>query len=50
MEPYQENSTAPSLWSLPPEGLPDGLLHCGISVVSAAKFMAEMGHNLIGSG
>jgi hypothetical protein len=30
---------AQSLW-----GLPDGLLHCGISVTSAARFMAEMGH------
>jgi hypothetical protein len=25
-------------------GLPDRLLHCGISVASAARFMAEMGH------
>jgi hypothetical protein len=38
----RENSTAPSLWSLPLEGLPDGLLHCGI--VIPARFMAEMGH------
>ena len=29
----------PTLW-----GLPDRLLHCGISVASAARFMAEMGH------
>ena len=26
------------------------LLHCGISVASAAGFMAEMGHEQIGSG
>jgi hypothetical protein len=31
-------------------GLPDRLLHCGISVASAAKFMADMGHEQIGSG
>ena len=30
---------SPSLW-----GLPDRLLHCGISAASAARFMAEMGH------
>ena len=34
---WRQNS--PSLW-----GLPDRLLHCGISVASAARFMAEMGH------
>ena len=28
----------PSLW-----GLPDRLLHCGISIAFAARFMAEMG-------
>ena len=27
-----------------PEGAADRLLHCGISVASAARFMAEMGH------
>jgi hypothetical protein len=25
-------------------GLPGRLLHCGISIASAARFMAEMGH------
>ena len=34
---WRQNS--PSLW-----GLPDRLLHCGISVASADGFMAEMGH------
>jgi hypothetical protein len=38
----RENSTGTTLWSLPLEGL----LHCGISVVSADGFMAEMGHEL----
>jgi hypothetical protein len=33
-------SHGPSLW-----GLPDRMLHCGISVASAARFMAEMGHD-----
>ena len=31
-------------------GLPDRLLHCGISVAPAAKFMAVMGHQLARSG
>jgi hypothetical protein len=45
-EPYGgENSTAESLW-----GLADRLLHCGISVATAARFMADMGHEQIGSG
>src|SRR6516164_832534 len=38
-EPYGgENSTAESLW-----GLPDRVLHCGMSAPSADGFMAEMG-------
>jgi hypothetical protein len=36
--------TGPSLW-----GLPDRMLHCGILVAAAARFMAEVGHEQIGS-
>ena len=32
-----------------PEGAADRLLHCGISAPSADGFMAEMGHEQIGS-
>jgi len=40
LEPYNGSIARPK----PVGALPDRLLHCGISVVSAARFMAEMGH------
>jgi hypothetical protein len=45
-----QHSTAPACGPYPWEGLPNRLLHCGISVVSADGFMAEMGHVLKCSG